>query len=152
MARLPERMVRVLASQQIKPPAPQFGSVDSIRMTLAFVRIAFEELTPGRMRGYGEVPESKVQELNGVVGEMTAAAEKLNQYLAQGLGQDRQARLERLEHTGDEIGLLQRLERVVNQHGLVEFRPSLSMILDRLEIKLLKLRCSAESVPENRPC
>jgi hypothetical protein len=39
-------------------------------MTLAFVRIAFEECTPGRMRGYGEVPKSKVQELNGVVGEM----------------------------------------------------------------------------------
>ena len=139
VARLRAQMVRVLASQGIKPPAPQFGSVHSIRMTLAFVRIAFEELTPGRMRGYGEVPESKVQELNGVVGEMTAAAEKLNQYLAQGLGQDLQARLERLEHTGDEIGLLQRLERVVDQHGLVEFRSTLSMILDRLESQAFEI-------------
>ena len=139
VARLRAQMVRVLASQGIKPPPPQFGSIHSIRVTLAFVRIAFEECTPGRMRGYGEVPESKVQELNGVVGEMTAAVEKLNQYLAQGLGQDLQIRLEKLERTGDEIGLLKRLERVVNQHGLVEFRSALSMILDRLESKAFEI-------------
>ena len=139
VARLRAQMVRVLASQGIKPPAPEFGSIHSIRMTLAFVRVAFEECTPGRMRGYGEVPKSKVQELNGVVGEMTAAAEKLNQYLAQGLGQDLQTRLERLERPGDEIGLLKRLERVVDQHGLVEFRSALSMILDRLESKAFEI-------------
>ena len=133
VARFRAQMVRVLDSQGIQPPVAEFGSVHSIRMTLAFVRIAFEELTPGRMRGYGEVPESKVQELNGIVGEMTAAAEKLSQYLAQGLGQDLRARLERLEHTGDESGLLKLLERVIDQHGLVEFRSALSMILDRLE-------------------
>jgi GTP-binding protein EngB required for normal cell division len=139
VARLRAQMVRVLASQGIKPPVAEFGSVHSIRMTLAFVRIAFEECTPGRMRGYGEVPESKAQELNGVVGEMTAAAEKLNQYLAQGLGQDLQTRLEKLERTGDEIGLLKRLERVVDQHGLVEFRSALSMILGRLESKAFEI-------------
>jgi GTP-binding protein EngB required for normal cell division len=139
VARLRAQMVRVLASQGIKPPAPEFGSIHSIRVTLSFVRIAFEECTPGRMRGYGEVPESTVRELNGVVGEMTAAVEKLNQYLAQGLGQDLQTRLERLEHTGDEIGLLKRLEQVINQHGLVEFRSALSMILDRLESHALEI-------------
>jgi GTP-binding protein EngB required for normal cell division len=139
VARLRDRMVRVLASQGIEPPPPAFGSIHSIRVTLAFVRIAFEECTPGRMRGYGAVPESKVQELNGVVGEMTAAVDKLNQYLAQGLGQDLQPRLERLERTGDEIGLLKRLERIIGEHGLVEFRPALSVILDRLESKAFEI-------------
>jgi GTP-binding protein EngB required for normal cell division len=139
VARMRSQMVRVLASQGIKPPVAEFGSIHSIRVTLAFVRIAFEECTQGRMRGYGEVPDSKVRELNGVVGEMTAAAEKLNQYLAQGLGQDLQARLEKLEHTGDEMGLLKRLERVVDQHGLVEFRSALSMILDRLESQAFEI-------------
>jgi GTP-binding protein EngB required for normal cell division len=139
LARFRTQMVRMLASQGIKPPLPDVGSVHSIRVTLTFVRIAFEECTPGRMRGYGEVPESKVQELNGVVGEMTAIVEKLSQYLAQGLGQDLQARLERLAQTSDEINLLKILERVVNKHGLVEFRPSLSMILDRLENKAFEI-------------
>ena len=34
------------------------------------------------MRGYGEIPESKVRELNGLVDEMVAAVEKLDSYLA----------------------------------------------------------------------
>jgi GTP-binding protein EngB required for normal cell division len=139
VARLRAQMVRVLASQGIKPPPPAFGSIHSIRVTLAFVRIAFEECTPGRMRGYGAVPESKVQELNGVVGEMTAAVDKLNQYLAQGLGQDLQTRLEKLQRSGDETGLLKRLERIIDAHGLVEFRAALSVILDRLESKAFEI-------------
>jgi GTP-binding protein EngB required for normal cell division len=44
-----------------------------------------------------------------------------------------------LERTGDEIGLLKRLERVVNEQGLVEFRSALSMILDRLESKAFEI-------------
>jgi GTP-binding protein EngB required for normal cell division len=139
LARFRSQIVRMLASQGIKPPLPDIGSIHSIRVTLAFVRIAFEECAPKRMRGYGEVPESKVQELNGIVGEMTAAAGKLDEYLAQGLGQDLQARLGRLQRTGDDINLLKSLERVIDQHGLVEFRPSLSMILDRLENKAFEI-------------
>ena len=133
LAQLRAQMLRVLASQGIEPPLPSVGSVHSIRVTLTFIRIAFEECTPDQMRGYGEVPASRVQELNGIVGEMTAAVEKLQQYVAQGLGQDLQTRLERLGSTGDEIILLGDLERIIKSHGLVEFRPILSMILDRLE-------------------
>jgi GTP-binding protein EngB required for normal cell division len=139
LARFRAQVVRMLASQGIKPPLPEFGSIHSIRVTLAFVRIAFQECAPNRMRGYGEVPGAKIQELNGIVGEMTAAAEKLNEYLAQGLGQDLQARLERLQRSGDEINLLKSLERVINEHGLVEFRPALSMILDRLENRAFEI-------------
>jgi GTP-binding protein EngB required for normal cell division len=41
--------------------------------------------------------------------------------------------LERLEQIGDEIPVLKKLESVISEHGLVEFRSTLSMILDRLE-------------------
>lgn len=34
-----------------------------------------------------------------------------------------------------DVALLKTLERIVNEHGLVEFRPTLAMILDRLESK-----------------
>ncbi len=44
-----------------------------------------------------------------------------------------QERLQRLEQTGDEIPILRKLESVISEHGLVEFRSTLSMILDRLE-------------------
>jgi GTP-binding protein EngB required for normal cell division len=85
------------------------------------------------MRGYGDFPESKVRELNGLVDEMIGAIEKLDSYLAQGMGQDLQGRLARLEQNGGDIMLLKELERMINDHGLVEFRPTLSMIVDRLE-------------------
>jgi GTP-binding protein EngB required for normal cell division len=139
LAQFRAQMLRVLASQGIAPPRPSVGSMHSIRVTLTFIRIAFEECTPDRMRGYGELLASRVRELNGVVGEMTAAVEKLQQYLAQGLGQDFQERLARLAFTGDEINLLRDLERIINRHGLVEFRPVVSMILDRLENRTFEI-------------
>jgi GTP-binding protein EngB required for normal cell division len=85
------------------------------------------------MRGYGQVPESLVPELNGLVEEMSSLLRKLSTYLAQDLGQDLQGRLQRLERTSDEIELLKVLERIINERGLVEFRSTLSIILDRLE-------------------
>jgi GTP-binding protein EngB required for normal cell division len=135
IARIRNQMVRVLESQRIGVPEPTFDSVHCIRVTLAFIRIAFQECTPDRMRGYGEVPEGKIRELNGVVDEMVAAVDKLDAYLAQGLGQDLEGRLERLATAGTDVTLLQTLQRVISNHGLVEFRPALSMILDRLEAK-----------------
>jgi GTP-binding protein EngB required for normal cell division len=135
IARIRNQMVRVLESQGIGVPEPAFDSVHSIRVTLAFIRIAFQECSPDRMRGYGEVPEGKIRELNGLVDEMVAAVEKLDAYLAQGLGQDLEGRLQRLATAGADVALLQTLQRVISDHGLVEFRPMLSTILDRLETK-----------------
>jgi GTP-binding protein EngB required for normal cell division len=135
ISRIRTQMVRVLESQGIPLPEPSFESVHAIRVTLAFIRTAFQECTPDRMRGYGEVPESKIRELNGLVDEMVAAVEKLDTYLAQGSGQDLEARLTRLAKTGTDVGLLKNLQRIIDDHGLVEFRPTLSMILDRLESK-----------------
>jgi GTP-binding protein EngB required for normal cell division len=135
ISRIRTQMVRVLESQGIGLPEPSFESVHSIRVTLTFIRIAFQECTPDRMRGYGEVPESNVRELNGLVDEMVAAVDKLDAYLAQGLGQNLEARLTRLAKTGLDVGRLENLERIISDHGLVEFRPTLSMILDRLESK-----------------
>jgi GTP-binding protein EngB required for normal cell division len=85
------------------------------------------------MRGYGEVAESLIPDLNGLVAEVKSLLHKLSTYLAQDIGQDLEARLQRLEHTGHEIELLKTLERIINERGLVEFRSTLSVILDRLE-------------------
>jgi len=139
IARIRARIVRVLDAQGIPLPEPKFESIHAIRVTLAFVTVAFEECTPGRMRGYGDVPESKIPELNGLVDEMVNAVEKLDSYLAQGLGQDFEARLARLEQAGGAVDLMKTLERIVNDYGLVEFRPTLSMIVDRLEAKSFEI-------------
>ena len=140
LARIRAQLVHVLETQSIRLPEPQFESVHSILTKLAFVRLAFDDCTPQRMRGYGEVSESKARELNGLVEEMVSAIEKLDSYLAQGLGQDFQGRLERLErNSGDDVTTMKTLERIINDHGLVEFRSMLSIIIDRLESKSFEI-------------
>jgi GTP-binding protein EngB required for normal cell division len=139
VARIRAQMVRVLEAQGIALPEPKFESIFSIRVSLTFIKIAFQECTPNRMRGYGDVPESKIPELNGLVDEMVNAVEKLDSYLAQGLGQDLEARLARLERVGGAVDLMKTLERIINAYGFVEFRSTLSMIIDRLEGKSFEI-------------
>jgi len=139
IARIRAQMVRVLDAQGIPLPEPKFESIHAIRVTLAFVTVAFEECTANRMRGYGDVPEPKIHELNGLVDEMVNAVEKLDSYLMQGLGQDFEARLARLERAGGAVDLVKTLERIINDYGFVEFRSTLSMIIDRLEARSFEI-------------
>ncbi|MGA8580221.1 MAG: dynamin family protein, partial [Bryobacteraceae bacterium] len=105
----------------------------SIRVTLGFVDIAFDECRPKRMAGYGEVAQTAATELSGLVDEMQGVVSRLNSYLAQGQSADLEKRLQRLEEAGNDIALVKTLERAINRHGLVEFRPALATIIDRLE-------------------
>lgn len=139
VARIRTQLVRVLEAEGIPLPEPGFESVHAMRVTLAFVRIAFQECTPNRMRGYGEIPESEVRTLNGLVDEMVSAVDKLDSYLARGLAEDLEAHLEELARAGADVSLLQALDRIINDHGFVEFRPILSMIIDRLETKSFEI-------------
>jgi hypothetical protein len=70
IARMRAQLVRVLDSQGVPIPSPQIGSVHSIRVTLAFVDIAFDECRPKRMAGYGALAESAAVEIAGLVDEM----------------------------------------------------------------------------------
>lgn len=133
ITRIRAQIVRVLKSQGVSPTAPSLGAARSIRVNPEFAEIAFDECRPEAMRGYGEVPESLVPELNGLVQEMKGLLRQLSTYLAQDLGKDLQSRLLRLEGTRDEINLLKTLERIISERGLVEFRTPLSIILDKLE-------------------
>jgi GTP-binding protein EngB required for normal cell division len=131
VARIRTQMIQILSSQGIEPPDPQIEVVRSIRVNLEFADIAFDECRPEAMRGYGEVPASLVPQLNGLVEEMKGILRQLSTYLAR--DHDLEERLRRLEHTNDETRLLTTLERLIKEHGLVEFRPALEIILDRLE-------------------
>jgi GTP-binding protein EngB required for normal cell division len=133
IVRIRAQMIQVLMCQGISPPEPQFPATHSVRVNLTFADIAFDECRPDALRGYGKVPQSLIPELNGLVEEMRSLVRKLSTYLAQDIGQDPQARLQRLERTSVEIELLKTLERIINERGLVEFRSALSIILDKLE-------------------
>jgi hypothetical protein len=47
--------------------------------------------------------------------------------------------LRRLEEAGSDIALVKALERAIGQHGLVEFRPALGTIVDRLETETFEI-------------
>jgi GTP-binding protein EngB required for normal cell division len=133
IARIRAQLIRVLDGQNIERPSADFPVGRSLHSTLTFVDIAVEELKPEYMRGYGEVPPRAAVELNGIAGELQGLVRQLDHYLMRGTGENLQQRLERLEQTGGEVPLLRKLEAVITEHGLVEFRSTLSMILDRLE-------------------
>jgi len=133
IARMRAQLVRILGGQGVPIPAPHIGSVHSIRVTLGFVDIAFDECRPKRMAGYGEVAQSAATGLSGLVDEMQGIVSRLDSYLAQGQSADLEKRLQRLEEAGSDIAVVKTLERAINQHGLVEYRPALATIIDRLE-------------------
>jgi GTP-binding protein EngB required for normal cell division len=139
IARMRAQLVRILDSQAVSIPAPHIGSVHSIRVTLGFVDIAFDECRPKRMTGYGALAETAAVEMAGLVDEMQGIISRLDSYLAQGQSADLEKRLQRLEEAGSGIALVKALERAINQHGLVEFRPALATIIDRLETNALEI-------------
>ncbi|MGC2272651.1 MAG: dynamin family protein [Candidatus Sulfotelmatobacter sp.] len=133
IGRIRAQLIRVLDGQGMERPTADIPVSRSLHSTLTFVDIAAEELKPEYMRGYGQVPPAAAVELNGIAGELQGLVRQLDQYLMRGSRENLQERLEKLEQSGDEIPLLKKLESVIGEHGLVEFRSTLSMILDRLE-------------------
>lgn len=139
IARMRAQIVRILESQGIPIPAPMFGSVHSIRVTLGFVDIAFDEVRPKRMAGYGPVQPAVATELSGLVDEMQGIASRLGSCLAQGQSADLEKRLQRLEGAGGDFALVKALERAIDRHGFVEFRQALETIIDRLEANAFEI-------------
>ncbi len=139
IARMRAQLVRILDSQGVPIPAPPIGSVRSIRVTLTFVGIAFDECRPKRMAGYGELADTAAVEIAGIVDEIQGIVSRLDSYLAQGQSADLEQRLRHLEEAGGDIGLVKALERAIDQHGLVEFRPALATIIERLETNAFEI-------------
>jgi GTP-binding protein EngB required for normal cell division len=139
IARIRAQLLRILDGQNIEKPKPRISPVHAVNVDLTFIEIAAEELYPKYMRGYGDVPEPIVMELNGIVGELLGLVTKLSRYVGAGVGEDLKQRLEHLEKTSDEFDLLHKIERVVSERGMVEYRQAISNILDRAEDKSFEI-------------
>ena len=118
---------------ELPQPAPVCGAMWAVSGRVTFTHIAVADMETQRMRGYGALSEEDVKRINRAVAELNAAVGRLIAYLSKGPDDDLQARLKRLEHTGNETGLLREVERVITAHGLVEFRGALAVLLDRME-------------------
>ncbi len=133
IARFRNQLARALDGLGIIAGRPALGSLHSIRVTLAFVRIAVQEMGPHYLRGYGELAESVALQLQGLCAELEGLLERLGAALADAPAADLQARLERLQQTAGGLEMLRLIDRIIADRGLVELRPRLSMIVERME-------------------
>ncbi len=131
--RVREAMRRVMDELDIPPSEPHSGAVWAAGINLMYCSISLNELTPERMSGYGPLSSDAAHKLDGIRAELDGLVAKLRGFLGRGAGGDLQQRLQQLGKTGDEVRLLGEIERIVTAHGLVEFRGTLGMLLDRME-------------------
>jgi len=131
--RIREAMRRVMEELNIPPPEQHSGAVWAAAINLLYCSISLNELTPERMCAYGPLSHEAADRLDGIRAELDGLVAKLRSYLGKGAGGDLQQRLQQLGKTGDEIRLLSEIERIITAHGLVEFRGTLGMLLDRME-------------------
>jgi GTP-binding protein EngB required for normal cell division len=139
ISRIRAQLVRVLDGQDITREKPTIPASRAIHVALGAIDIAVEELKPQYMRGYGDLPEAAATELNGIVGELRGLGSKLDRYLAEGVGEDLKLRLQRLEQSSNDLELLSKIEQIVTDRGLVEFRTTIASILDRAEDKTFEI-------------
>jgi GTP-binding protein EngB required for normal cell division len=133
IARFRNQLARAMDGLGMVPGRPAFGSLHSIRVTLTFVRIAVQEMAPHYLRGYGELAEGVTPQLQGLCAELEGLLERLGAALADAPAADLQGRLERLQQTSGGFEMLRIADRVIADRGLVELRPRLSTIVERLE-------------------
>ena len=82
IARIRERLLRVLEAQQLAPPTPEISALHAVRVNLDFLAIDVEELAPRYMRGYGAVSEQAAEELHGIVRQLGAPLRGLQSFLS----------------------------------------------------------------------
>ncbi|MGB7729186.1 MAG: dynamin family protein [Candidatus Acidiferrum sp.] len=139
LSRIRAQLARVLDGQGITRPGAWVPTSRAVYTALTTIDIALEELRPRYMQGYGEVTPELATELEGISGELRGLVERLNRYLMEDTRQDLRQRLERLEQTSGELELLAKIERIVTERGLVEFRSTIASIADRLEDQSLEI-------------
>jgi hypothetical protein len=133
MVRIREAMRRVMEELNVPPSEPHSGAVWAAAINLMYCSISLNEITPERIRAYDPLSPEAADRLDAIRAELDGLVAKLRSYLGKGAGGDLQHRLQQLGQTGDEIRLLSEIERIITAHGLVEFRGTLSMLLDRME-------------------
>ena len=133
IAHLRRIMIHILESEDVAIPEPRVSAIWSFRTTLVCTRTALAELAPRYMQGYGPLPDDAARELEVAATRLLDIVDRMDSYLSEGAGQDLQTRVERLEKTVPEAGRIKTLEDVIAAHGLVDLRPPLGALVERLE-------------------
>jgi GTP-binding protein EngB required for normal cell division len=111
----------------------------ALQTAISFISIAVEELRPSRLRGYGKLAPEAVAQTNRLCDDLTRLVDRLAAYLRQGSGRDLQQRIARLDGAGLGVASLVQIEKIITRWELLEYRPTLEMIVRRLEKPMLEL-------------
>jgi GTP-binding protein EngB required for normal cell division len=105
----------------------------TLQVGMSFLNASVAEVSPERLRGYGPLDDAGRDTVLKMQQDLYRLFDRVSAYLRQGLGQDLQQRLARLEATPASVAMLTALDRVISRWQLVEFRPLLDTIVRRLE-------------------
>jgi GTP-binding protein EngB required for normal cell division len=132
------RMADAIEWLALTPPERTVASW-AIHVTLERADIALAEVRASRLRGYGELDPDAALAVEEYLADLARRLRRLQVYLARGPEADLGGRLARLERTPVDLEAVRLVERIITRRGLVELRPTLESLVERLERGTLEL-------------
>ena len=132
-ARIRSTMLACLQENEIPLEVHRTSLRWTLQTRIEFLHVAIAELGPAKLRGYGTMSPAVRDELVRIQQELGRLVDRVSAYLRQGLGQDLSQRLARLEASSGTVETLKLVNRVVARWQLVEFRPLIDAMLQRIE-------------------
>jgi len=78
IARFRAQLLHVLADQEIEVEQPRIKASHAIHTALTFIEIAIEELSPGRMQGYGPVSDAGAADLQTIIQNLQSVVHEVH--------------------------------------------------------------------------
>jgi GTP-binding protein EngB required for normal cell division len=100
---------------------------------LMHLQVSVDDMGPKQLAGYGAVDATGAAAAVKIQDDLARLLNRVIAYLRQGLGRDLSQRLARLDAAAAGVATLAILDRIITRWQLVEFRPTLDMIVSRLE-------------------
>jgi len=132
-ARIRTAMLEHLRESEIPLDVQKMSLRWAIDVGIAFIGINVAELGPKKLRGYGALDERASAQATKFQEDLERLVVQASTYIRQGLGRDLSLRISRLGSAQVGVKTLSHLEKIITRWQLVEFRPSIEMIVNRLE-------------------
>lgn len=133
IARVRELLASAYTELGIPRRAPNVLGSAALDTAALFAMTDLEEVSPSRLAGYGSLGSEAAERVARVEAALSRALEELRTYVLRRTTWDLAGRFERLGSSAPAPDLLRAAERIIRERGLVEFRPALESILERLE-------------------